>query len=167
MRRNAVRQRGRSATVIPSRSVHAANVPPACIEIELTEAVFLHHNVEHVRRLVAELGAAGITIALDDFGTGYASLTHLKLFPIHVLKIDRSFVVELSEGSDGAIVRAIIGLGQNLGITTVAEGVETVEQRDLLLLGGCDEAQGFLYSPAVPMAEVASLLKRLARACSS
>jgi diguanylate cyclase (GGDEF)-like protein/PAS domain S-box-containing protein len=142
------------------RRLIAASVPPTCIEIEITEAVYLDHDIKHAQHAISELCAAGITIALDDFGTGYASLAHLRIFPVHVLKIDRSFVEELSGNHDGAIVRAIIGLGQSLGITTVAEGVETAEQRDYLLAGGCDVAQGFLYSAAVPMIEVAPLLTK-------
>jgi diguanylate cyclase (GGDEF)-like protein/PAS domain S-box-containing protein len=135
-------------------------IPPQCLEVEVTETVFLSRDIAHVSRLIGQLNAAGVTIALDDFGTGYASLAHLNRFPVDVLKIDRSFVGPLAESRNGAIVRAIIGLGRSLGIMTVAEGVETVQQARRLRSKGCDLAQGFLFSPAVPAAEVPALLKK-------
>jgi diguanylate cyclase (GGDEF)-like protein/PAS domain S-box-containing protein len=135
-------------------------IPPTCLEVEVTETVFLSRDLAHVSRLIGQLNAAGVTIALDDFGTGYASLAHLNRFPVDVLKIDRSFVGPLAQSRNDAIVRAIIGLGRSLGIMTVAEGVETVQQARRLRSKGCDFAQGFLYSPAVPAAEVPALLKK-------
>jgi diguanylate cyclase (GGDEF)-like protein/PAS domain S-box-containing protein len=136
-----------------------ANVPASCIELEVTECVFLSHDAGHVRRIIAALSEAGVSIALDDFGTGFASLAHLKQFHVDVLKIDRSFVSQLPDDCDGAIVRAIVGLGRSLGITTVAEGIETIAQRDQLLADGCDLGQGFLFSKAVPAADVPRLLQ--------
>ena len=142
-----------------------ANVPPTCIELEVTETVILSHNAEHVQRIISELSGAGVAIALDDFGTGYASLAHLKQFPVDVLKIDRSFVRELTDHCGGAIVRAIVGLGRNLGIRTVAEGIETDAQRARLFSKGCSEGQGYLFSPPVPADEVPVLLARMAGIC--
>ena len=141
------------------RSLADAHVPASCIELEITETVILSHNANHVLGIISELSAAGITIALDDFGTGYASLTHLKQFPVDVLKIDRSFIAELNDQCDGAIVRAIVGLGRNLGIKTVAEGIETESQRARLFSRGCAEGQGNLFSLPVPAAKVPQLLK--------
>jgi diguanylate cyclase (GGDEF)-like protein/PAS domain S-box-containing protein len=135
----------------------AADVPPTCIELEITESVILSNRGDHVSRLITQLRAAGVTIALDDFGTGYASLAHLKEYPVDVLKIDRSFVSTLSN-CDGAIVRAIIGLGQALDIRTVAEGVETTAQSDTLLRLGCDLGQGYLFSTPIEAGAVAGLI---------
>ncbi len=92
------------------------------------------------------LGSAGVTIALDDFGTGYASLSHLKRFPVDVIKIDRAFVGNLTGNrGDDAIVKAVLSLGQNLGIEVVAEGVETLTQATLLWEQGCELGQGYYF----------------------
>ena len=110
----------------------------------------LLERVSHnVTAAFERLRHAGMTIALDDFGTGYASLIHLKQFPVDVLKIDCSFVQSLDDPSNAAIVRAIVNLGRDLGITTVAEGIETDAQADRLRRKGCDQAQGYLFSPAI------------------
>jgi len=135
----------------------AFGVPASCIELEITEGVFLDNSDAHVRRIISTLKDEGVTIALDDFGTGYASLAHLKQFPVDVLKIDRSFV-DAPSASDWTIVRAIIGLGKGLGIKTVAEGIETVERRDALSDDGCDFGQGYLFSAPVTSVAVADLL---------
>jgi diguanylate cyclase (GGDEF)-like protein/PAS domain S-box-containing protein len=140
-----------------------AQVPPSCLQLEVTETVFLGRGAESVERTLRMLSQAGITIALDDFGTGYASLSHLKQFPVDLLKIDRSFVRDLGQQPDAAaIVRAVINLGHSLEIEIVAEGIETAAQEARLLAQGCDYGQGYLYSPAVPAAEVAAILARLA-----
>jgi len=105
------------------------------------------------------LSAAGISIALDDFGTGYASLSHLKQFPIDVIKIDQRFVRDLeTDPDDAAIVRTLLNLAYSLGIRTVAEGVENLHQLNYLRAGGCHYGQGFYFGPAVPADEVTSLL---------
>jgi EAL domain-containing protein (putative c-di-GMP-specific phosphodiesterase class I) len=137
------------------------SVPPTCMEIEVTETVFLDRDTPRIRRAIDQLKEAGVSIALDDFGTGYASLAHLQQFPVDVLKIDRSFVQNLSKKPNKAIVCAIVGLARNLGMVTVAEGVETVSQADRLRAKGCDLAQGFLYSAAVPAHEVPHLACRI------
>lgn len=123
---------------------------PGLVELEVTEGVFLGRGAAHVARALNLLSDAGVRIALDDFGTGYASLSHLKQFPVHVLKIDRSFVAGIGRNADDeAIVRAVIGLGLNLGMETVAEGIETSEQEAFVRLHGCNVGQGFLYGAAV------------------
>ncbi|MDH5409124.1 MAG: EAL domain-containing protein, partial [Gammaproteobacteria bacterium] len=97
------------------------------------------------------LHAMGVSIAMDDFGTGYSSLSYLRQFPIQTLKIDRSFVKQLPENHDDCVLaRTIISMGQNLNLNIIAEGVETSEQLEFLRNLGCDDAQGFLYSPAIP-----------------
>ena len=136
-----------------------ANIPTSMFQVEVTETVFLGRGAEYVERALKTLSREGIGIALDDFGTGYASLSHLKQFPVDLLKIDRSFVRDIAEDpDDAAIVRAVINLGKSLGIDTVAEGVETEEQARFLSAQGCDFAQGFLYGKAIPVAAVPALI---------
>ncbi|MBS7540301.1 putative bifunctional diguanylate cyclase/phosphodiesterase [Ancylobacter lacus] len=140
----------------------AAEVSPDRLMLEVTESVFLGQGIERVRSSLQMLHAAGVLIALDDFGTGYASLTHLKQFPVDIIKIDRSFVSDLErDADDAAIVRAVINLGHSLGIRTVAEGVETSSQAAYLRQHGCDIAQGYLYARALPAARVPWLLQTL------
>jgi len=106
------------------------------------------------------LSEMGIQFSLDDFGTGYSSLQYLKRLPLDQLKIDQSFVRNLvTDNSDKAIVRTIIAMAQSLGITVIAEGVETDEQRQLLLNKGCNHFQGFLFSKPVPLIQFEALLK--------
>jgi len=136
-----------------------AGVPPHCLQLEVTETVFLGRGADCVERTLKMLSGAGITIALDDFGTGYASLSHLMQFPVDLLKIDRSFVRELGQSPDAAaIIRAVINLGHSLEIGIVAEGIETAAQEARLLAQGCDYGQGYLYSRAVPAEEIPALL---------
>ena len=130
-------------------SLAARDLDPRLIELEVTEGVFLGRNSHHVTRALTKLSAHGVRLALDDFGTGYASLSHLKQFPIDVLKIDRAFVAGVGhDADDAAIVRALIRLGESLGIETVAEGVETAEQAAFVKSNGCSTAQGYLYGAA-------------------
>jgi diguanylate cyclase (GGDEF)-like protein/PAS domain S-box-containing protein len=135
-------------------------LPPSCLEIEITETVFLGRGAGYVERALQTFSSAGIRIALDDFGTGYASLSHLKQYPVDIIKIDRSFVSNLENSpGDAAIVDAIVSLGRNLGITTVAEGVETEAQADHLRSRGCTIGQGFLFGRPCKAAEVAPVWK--------
>jgi len=134
---------------------------PSLVELEVTESVFLGQLAESVERTLTMLSAAGTTIALDDFGTGFASLSHLKQFPVDVIKIDRSFVSRLTDADDeedAAIVGAVLNLAHNLDIMTVAEGIETRAQAAYLRRRGCDLGQGYLFSRAVPAARVPGLL---------
>ncbi|MEC3950638.1 putative bifunctional diguanylate cyclase/phosphodiesterase [Sphingobium sp. HWE2-09] len=136
-----------------------AGLPPAIIELEVTESVFLGRNAERVGRLLQRLSDAGVAIALDDFGTGYASLSHLKQFPIDVIKIDQRFVRDLeTDPDDAAIVRTVLNLAYSLGIRTVAEGVENQQQLDYLRAGGCHMAQGYHFGGAMAAADVVTLI---------
>jgi diguanylate cyclase (GGDEF)-like protein/PAS domain S-box-containing protein len=136
-----------------------AQVPTSCFQLEVTETVFLGRGAEYVDRALKLLSSHGVQIALDDFGTGYASLRHLKQFPVNIIKIDQSFVRGMMEDpEDEAIIRAVVGLSQSLGISVVAEGVETDAQHDGLRTIGCSFGQGFLYSRAVCPASVPELL---------
>jgi len=134
-------------------------LPPALLELELTESILVQDADEVLQRLRA-LAALGVHLAIDDFGTGYSSLAYLKKFPISKLKIDQSFVRGLpGDDSDVAIVAAMIGLARALKLSVIAEGVETEEQRAALQQLGCDEYQGFLFSPGVPAAQFAAFLQ--------
>jgi EAL domain-containing protein (putative c-di-GMP-specific phosphodiesterase class I) len=126
-----------------------SGLAPALLELELTESILVQDADEALARLRA-LAALGVTLSIDDFGTGYSSLAYLKKFPIHKLKIDRSFISGLPDDeSDQAIVSAIIQMGRALKLTVIAEGVETLAQRDLLQSLLCDQYQGFLCAPGV------------------
>ena len=128
------------------------------LEIEITESVLLTGR-ETALTALHHLRGLGIKIAMDDFGTGYSSLSYLRSFPFDKIKIDRSFVMELGTTADCvAIVRAVAGLGANLGMVTTAEGVETLEQLRQVREQGCNEVQGYYFSPPCPAAEVAGLL---------
>lgn len=135
-------------------------LPPAALELEITEGVLLEDRDGTVREWMEALHARGVTIALDDFGTGYASLAHLGRFPVDRLKIDRSFVLDLGRSARAdAVVRAVLGLACGLGLEVVAEGVETEDQRRALLAHGCRLAQGHLFAPPLPEAELVAFLR--------
>lgn len=133
-------------------------LPPACLELELTESLFMHDVALAVSQL-HDMKALGVKLSIDDFGTGYSSFAYLRTFPIDVLKIDRSFVGDVArDADDAAIVVSIIALAHNLKLRVVAEGVETAEQLDYLRRHGCDEAQGYYFSHPLPAHEVETLL---------
>jgi len=116
-------------------------------------------NHEAAAKVLADLKQLGIQIQIDDFGTGYSSLRYLDQFPIDMLKIDRSFVSRIrSEGQGAEIARTIVGLGRNLEIAVVAEGVETPAQLEYLRRVGCDYAQGYIFSRAVDAGEAEEML---------
>ena len=141
--------------------IESRGLKPRMIELEVTEGVFLGRGSHHVSRALSVLSESGMRIALDDFGTGYASLTHLKQFRVDVLKIDRSFVGGIGTNiDDTAIVRALIGLGNSLGIETVAEGIETHAQADFVKANGCNVGQGFLFSPALAPEHIPAIIAR-------
>jgi len=152
-------QRGDFADRILNRLAHAG-LAPSLLELEVTESVFVGQLAETVSQTLATLSEAGVKIALDDFGTGYASLTHLKQFPVDTLKIDRSFISRLDarDREDAAIVSAVIHLAKNLGITTVAEGIETPFQAAHVAREGCDIAQGFLFGRPMAAAHVSDVV---------
>ncbi len=134
-------------------------LPRNSIAIEITEGLLLRESASTKKRLLA-FHEGGIEISIDDFGTGFSSLSYLKQFEVDYLKIDRSFISGLTEnGRDMAITEAIIAMGHKLGLKVIAEGVETAIQRDLLESFGCDFAQGFLYSPPLPLREFEHLLE--------
>lgn len=142
----------RSNTFVPAvaAALRASGLHASRLEIEVTETVMLHQTDNSVA-LLRQLQAMGVKVVMDDFGTGYSSLSYLRLFPFDKLKIDQSFIRGLGVvENDSSIVRAIIGLGRALGMGLVAEGVEEPAQLAELRALGCDVAQGFLWSPAVP-----------------
>ncbi|RUU81660.1 bifunctional diguanylate cyclase/phosphodiesterase [Mesorhizobium sp. M7A.F.Ca.MR.362.00.0.0] len=145
-----------------ARSVISAlafsGVPADRLELEITETVLMDES-EAVLRTLRQLRELGIRIALDDFGIGYSSLGYLRRFPVDKIKIDRSFIHDLGNRDAAAIVRTVIGLGAELGITVTAEGVETEVQLDILRGNGCTEAQGYLIGVPSTAAEIQRLLK--------
>jgi diguanylate cyclase (GGDEF)-like protein len=131
---------------------------PSLLELELTEGMLMH-NVEEATHILARLDEIGVRLAIDDFGTGYSSLSYLKRFPIHTLKIDRSFVRDIStDPDDAAIVTAIVAMARSLNLRVTAEGVETEEQAAFLRSLTCDQAQGFHFGRPMPSAEFAARL---------
>jgi diguanylate cyclase (GGDEF)-like protein/PAS domain S-box-containing protein len=139
-------------------AVSQAGLAPERLELEITESVLLRDSESTLEKLHA-LRSFGVRISMDDFGTGYSSLSYLRSFPFDKIKLDRSFIQELATRDDCiAIVRAVAGLGQSLGISTTAEGVETEEQLALIRAEGCTEVQGFLFSKPRPAKEIAELL---------
>ena len=142
-----------------SETVAQAGLSPSLFELELTEGVLMR-DAEAGRRSLLALKEFGFALAIDDFGTGYCSLNYLKRFPLDTLKIDRSFVADISEDpDDAAIVRAIIALGHTLSLKIVAEGVTTQAQLKFLQAEGCDAIQGFLMSPAIAADAFGELLR--------
>ena len=140
--------------------VTAAGIDPQLIELEITESQLMH-DPQHAIRVMRALRDAGMTIAVDDFGTGFSSLAYLNRFPLNALKIDRSFVKDITTDKDHAVIaRTIIEMAHSLGFTVVAEGVETEEQAALLRLLRCQLAQGFLFAKPMPAGELVRLLAK-------
>ena len=136
-----------------------SGMPPVLLQLEVTESMMMR-NVSSAIKLLDALQSRGIRLAIDDFGTGYSSMSLMKQFPIDTLKIDRSFVRDLPDDTeDRAIAQAIISMGRALGMTIVAEGVETPAQEAFLRAHGCDEMQGYLFSRPVPPGQLADLLR--------
>ncbi len=137
---------------------HAIN--PRRLKLELTEGMLLE-NIEETIAIMNELNAIGIRFSLDDFGTGYSSLQYLKRLPLDQLKIDQSFVRDIAiDGSDQAIVRTIVAIAQSMDMRVIAEGVETEEQRQLLLENGCSNYQGYLFGKPLPIEQFEARLKQ-------
>jgi diguanylate cyclase (GGDEF)-like protein len=141
-----------------AEALAAAELEPRFLEVEITESALMSDPEESVK-ILEQLSRMGVVVSVDDFGTGYSSMAYLRRFPIDKLKIDRTFIGELlSRADDASIVRAIVSLAHNLRLKVVAEGVETSDQLELLRSLGCDQYQGFWFSPAVPAAKFAELL---------
>ncbi len=153
----------KSHDLVPSvaGALAESGFPAERLELEITELVLLEES-DGAFAILHQLRDLGIRIAMDDFGTGYSSLGYLRSFPFDKIKIDQSFIRDLGTKEDSiAIVRAVVGLSSSLGITTTAEGVETKQQLEQLAAEGCNEVQGFLFSPPRPAAEVERLLAEL------
>jgi EAL domain-containing protein (putative c-di-GMP-specific phosphodiesterase class I) len=126
---------------------------PEYLELEITESMMM--NASASAGILQELTRTGIRISLDDFGTGYSSLSYLKMYPIHKLKIDRSFIKDIEISSDDqAITATIITMAKHLNMHVIAEGIETREQLDILVNNGCREVQGYYYSRPLPPEEL-------------
>jgi EAL domain-containing protein (putative c-di-GMP-specific phosphodiesterase class I) len=137
----------------------ASGMSAVLLQLEVTESMVMR-NVPRAVKVLDAIQSRGIRLAIDDFGTGYSSMSLMKQFPIDTIKIDRSFVRDLpNDSEDQAIAQAIISMGKALGMTVIAEGVETLEQQTFLRDHGCDEMQGFLISKAIPAQELAALLR--------
>ena len=132
---------------------------PVLLQLEVTESMVMR-NVSRAIKVLDAIQSRGIRLAIDDFGTGYSSMSLMKQFPIDTIKIDRSFVRDLPvDSEDQAIAQAIISMGKALGMTVIAEGVETLEQETFLRSHACDEMQGFLFSKPLPAKQMADLLR--------
>ena len=140
------------------RALDETGLSPSALLLEITESAVIE-DAEEAASTLGALKTLGVHLALDDFGTGYSSLSYLERFPVDVLKIDRSFVAKIGRDAGGtALLSAVVGLAQVLGLQVVAEGVETAEQRDLLQGVGCDLLQGYYFSKPLPQEEAAELL---------
>jgi EAL domain-containing protein (putative c-di-GMP-specific phosphodiesterase class I) len=139
-------------------ALSASRLAPSRLELEITERVLLIEQ-QATFAMLHKLRSLGVRIAMDDFGTGYSSLSYLRSFPFDEIKIDSSFIRNVSkEGNSLAIIRAVTGLSTSLGMTTIAEGVETVEQLERVRSEGCNEIQGFLISQPRPAQQIAAFL---------
>jgi diguanylate cyclase (GGDEF)-like protein/PAS domain S-box-containing protein len=140
-------------------AANEAGLDLRCLELELTESLVMH-NAEDVIKTLQQLKSLNLQLSIDDFGTGYSSMSYLKRFPVDKLKIDKSFIRDISDDpADLAISQAIIALGHSLGLRVIAEGVETVEQLALLHANRCDEMQGYYFSKPVDAAAFTRLLE--------
>jgi diguanylate cyclase (GGDEF)-like protein len=153
-----VQFRSQSLALSVAAALAACGLPASRLELEITEAVLIRDD-EVALDTLHQLRKLGVRIALDDFGTGYSSLSYLQRFPFDKIKIDRSFIRDIAgPGASSSIVQAVVNIAAASDMMTTAEGVETEQQRNLLYILGCNEMQGFLFSPAIPAAEVRRLL---------
>ncbi|MGZ5576027.1 MAG: bifunctional diguanylate cyclase/phosphodiesterase [Methylobacter sp.] len=157
---SAVQFRHPDLPELVTRILDEEGLPPEYLELELTESVAMH-NPQGVIAVMNNLHERGVRMSIDDFGTGYSSLSYLKKFKVYKLKIDQSFVRDIStDPEDKAIVSAIINLAKSLGLQTIAEGVETEGQLAFLREQGCDEMQGYLFSKPIPARQFEAFLKQ-------
>jgi EAL domain-containing protein (putative c-di-GMP-specific phosphodiesterase class I) len=141
------------------RVLDASGLPASRLTLEVTETVYME-NIDQTRDILDSLRGLGVSTALDDFGTGYSSLSYVRSLHFDVLKIDRAFVKNLPDESSLALVRAMLGIADSLGITPLAEGVENTGQFELLRSLGCRYGQGYLFSPPVPADQFRDMLAR-------
>lgn len=140
-------------------TLEETGLQPRFLEVEITESLMLN-NVDGTIQILKQVRDMGVSISIDDFGTGYSSFSYLKQLPVNAIKIDRSFVKDLpGNPEDIAIVKAIIATSHSLSLKVIAEGVETVEQREFLAAHNCDEYQGYLFSRPQPAGDIAQLIK--------
>jgi EAL domain-containing protein (putative c-di-GMP-specific phosphodiesterase class I) len=138
--------------------LEATEMDPTALVLEMTENIFIEDS-DRAIRVLAELNDLGIRLALDDFGTGYSSLSYLRRLPIHIVKIDQGFVADIGIAPTGsAIVAAVTNLAHVLGLTVIAEGVETRDQRDEVSAMGCEYAQGYFFARPMPSSSIDRLL---------
>jgi diguanylate cyclase (GGDEF)-like protein len=158
---SAVQFRNSTLALSVVSALGQSGLAPSRLELEITESVLLQDD-RAVLEALHQFRDLGVRICMDDFGTGYSSLSYLRSFPFDKIKIDRSFVRELGKKDDCvAIIRAVLGLGSNLGMVTTAEGVETEEQLDILRAEGCMQVQGYLFSRPIPAPGISALLRQL------
>lgn len=134
----------------------------ACLDLEVTESLMMNNIEDSINKMNA-LRTLGISLSIDDFGTGYSSLSSLQRFPLNILKVDRSFVQEIGNGSKAVIIRAIVAMAHSLGLSIIAEGVETVEQLNFLRNHHCEEVQGYYFSHPLPADKFSELISDLGR----
>jgi EAL domain-containing protein (putative c-di-GMP-specific phosphodiesterase class I) len=140
----------------------ASGMDPSRITVEITESTAMT-NPDRTLGILHELHARGLRLAIDDFGTGYSSLARLRYMPVDILKIDRSFVRELDRDEQNAsMVSAMVALASNLGMTPLAEGIETEKEWRALMARGCERGQGFFFSRPVPPDEILAIHRRAA-----
>ena len=134
-------------------------LPASALDLEVTESLLLEHS-EHTQRNIERLAEQNVRFSIDDFGTGYSSLAYLKRLTVDRLKIDRSFIKDIPDEDDGVIAQTVITLGKQLGMTVVAEGVETDFQLEFLKQRGCDEYQGYFFSRPISAGDCSELFER-------
>src|SRR5712675_2358352 len=161
--------RNKNMAASVASTLAACGLSPNRLELEITEAVLLH-NDDETRNELHEFRTLGVRISMDDFGTGYSSLNYLRSFPFDKIKIDQSFVHDLTDNPDSiAIIRAVAALGKSFSMVTAVEGVETPELLEQMRAEGCTEVQGFAYSKAVPTSRIVAVLEdfgKLAKAAA-
>ena len=139
--------------------LNESGMDPKLMELEITESMVMSNPTQTIA-ILSKMKNLGVRLAIDNFGTGYSSLAQIKHFPVDTLKVDRSFIRNLlSDSEEEETTKAIIKMGKTLGLTVVAEGVETIEQMDYLRTHSCDEMQGFFFSKAIPADEFAELMR--------
>jgi len=137
--------------------LNTSGIEPSCLDLEVTESLMMNNIEDSIEKMIA-LKQLGVSLSIDDFGTGYSSLNCLQRFPLDILKVDRSFVMEIGKGNKSVIIRAIVAMAHSLGLTVIAEGIETVEQLNFLRIHRCEEVQGYYFSRPLPAAQFFELI---------